>query len=312
MVNAVKRNFFSIHIVYTNRTMDLANILKEKREHLSASSIKTYKSILTNLHKKCFGDEPLSMHNFENSECILRHLADIPFNKRKSVLSALVVLTGNPRYSELMMSDIKEYNDNLLKQERTGKFAENMIPFTDVEAIVKAHEKEAKTLYKINNPSMTDVQKIQNYILLCCCSGVYQAPRRSADWHMKFRNYDAENDNYCDMKRKVFVFNVFKTKKDKGQQVIPIEPALLKIIKKWISYLPDDIDYLFFDAKKKGLAPSQITHRLNGVFGKNVSTSMLRHIYLTHKFGNVNLADLTETAQAMGNSPLMALGYVKR
>lgn len=292
--------------------MDLAAVLKEKREHLSPSSIKTYKSILTNLHKRCFNDEPLSLHNFNNTECILNDLKDIPYNRRKSVLSALVVLTGNPHYSELMMKDVGEYNENLLKQERTGKFAENMLPFAEIENIVKNHEKEAKTLYKIARPSMADVQKIQNYILLCCCSGVYQAPRRSADWNMKFRNYDVENDNYCDMRRKVFVFNIFKTKKEKGTQTIPIEPALHKILKKWFSYLPDDIDFVFFDAKKKGLVPSQITHRLNAIFGKNISTSMLRHIYLTHKFGNVNLADLTATADAMGNSPMMALGYVKR
>lgn len=55
-----------------------------------------------------------------------------------------------------------------------------------------------------------------------------------------------------------------------------------------------------------------MTHRLNAIFGKKVSTSMLRHIYLTHKFSNVNLQDIKDTASAMGNSALMALQYVKR
>jgi hypothetical protein len=292
--------------------MDLPAILKEKREHLSASSIKTYSSILKNLYRRCYKDDEMTIEKFNDDRCVLEHLKDIPYNKRKSVLSALVVLTGNDKYRELMMRDVGEYNENLMKQERTGKFAENMIPFEDVEAIVKKHMKDANALYRDGRVDMASLQKIQNYVLLCCCSGVYQAPRRSADWNMKFRNYDAENDNYCDIKKKVFVFNVFKTKKDKGTQTIPIEAPLLKILKKWISVIPEDCDYIFFDTKKQGLIPSQITHRLNGVFGKNVSTSMLRHIYLTHKFGNVNLQDLNETSNAMGNSPMMALGYVKR
>jgi len=38
---------------------------------------------------------------------------------------------------------------------------------------------------------------------------------------------------------------------------------------------------------------------------------MLRHIFLTSKFANVNLKDLTDTAEAMGNTPLQALKYVK-
>ena len=70
--------------------------------------------------------------------------------------------------------------------------------------------------------------------------------------------------------------------------------------------------YLLFDGKGNHITPSQITHRLNNIFGKPISTSLLRHIYLTSKFSNVNLKDLKDTANAMGNSPMVALEYVKK
>jgi integrase len=129
---------------------------------------------------------------------------------------------------------------------------------------------------------------------------------------MKYKNYNDKEDNYIDMKKKVFVFNKFKTKSSKGQQVLEIPKLLYPIMKKWISIIPDDMDFLLFDSKGQELTPSQMTHRLNNIFKKPISTSMLRHIYLTSKFSNVNLQDLTNTAHEMGNSPLQALQYVKK
>jgi hypothetical protein len=55
-----------------------------------------------------------------------------------------------------------------------------------------------------------------------------------------------------------------------------------------------------------------MTHRLNEIFGKKISTSMLRHIYLTNKFKGIDLSELQKTATEMGNSPMQALMYIKK
>jgi integrase len=291
--------------------MYLTEVIKEKRPHLSDSSLRTYKSILTNLYRKCYpSDNEIKLDKFDNEKLIMEHLKDIPFSKRKTTLAALVVLTGNKEYNKLMSSDISEYNDKQLLQEKDGKFADNMIPFSEVEAILKAAEKEAKIIYKKDKLEMGDYQKIQNYILLALTGGIYMPPRRSLDWVMRHKNY-SEKDNYVDLKKKVFVFNSYKTMKSKGQQVIEIPKPLLVILKKWIGSLPEDMDYILFDNKGNAITPSQITHRLNIIFNKPISTSMLRHIFLTSKFADVNLKELTNVADAMGNSPLQALAYVK-
>jgi hypothetical protein len=154
-----------------------------------------------------------------------------------------------------------------------------------------------------------DLNEIQKWILLSLTSGLFIAPRRSADWNMKWRNYDEEKDNYVDVKNKQFVFNAYKTAKIYGQSKIEIPKPLQVILNKWFKINPTD--FVLFDAKEKPLTSPQITHRLNSIFNKNISTSMLRHIYLTHKFGNVNLKDLSDTASAMGTSKIEALQYVK-
>ena len=294
--------------------MDLSEAIKEKRPKLSDNSLKTYKSILTNIYRKCYpDDDEIDLKKFDDTKCILNHLKDIPFNKRKTTLASLVVITGNKEYTKLMKEDIEKYNDEQVLQKKDGKF-ENMISIDEVEKVLREHEKEAKHLYKKSLLDMKEYQKIQDYILLCLTSGIYQSPRRSLDWVMKYKNYSVNDkeDNYIDMKKKVFVFNKFKTKSSKGQQILEIPKLLYPIMKKWISNIPDDMDFLLFDSKGQELTPSQMTHRLNNIFKKPISTSMLRHIYLTSKFSNVNLQDLTNTAHEMGNSPLQALQYVKK
>jgi len=280
------------------------------RPNLSPSSVKTYKSILSSLYRAVYPDKKdMDLDDFKNSEKIIKHLQDTPFSKRKTILASLVVLTGDTDYNSLMMKDQKQYAEDQLGQKMDGKFVD-MLPYTEVEAVLKKYATEAKPLIKKENPTMADLQNIQNFIILALTTGIYHEPRRSSDWIMKVRNYDEKEDNYLDLKKKVFVFNHFKTVKKMGAQTIGIDPPLMKILKKWIAI--SGSDFLLFNNRGNPLQASELTHRLNSIFGKNISTSMLRHIFLTHKFGNIDLKDLTDTATAMGQTNIATtIGYVK-
>ena len=50
---------------------------------------------------------------------------------------------------------------------------------------------------------------------------------------------------------------------------------------------------------------------LNDIFGKNVSSSLLRHSFMTHEFGNVDLSKLQNVTHDMGSSNINGmLNYV--
>ena len=70
---------------------NLREYLAKEKPNLSASSITTYNSILSNLYKKVYGDETIQLDKFKETEPILKYLQDIPFNKRKTILSALLL-----------------------------------------------------------------------------------------------------------------------------------------------------------------------------------------------------------------------------
>jgi hypothetical protein len=91
--------------------------LKKQRPTLSPSSLRTYTSTLKNLYFKVFDEndeDEIDIKKFKQHKKILDYLKDVEGNKRKSLLSALVVLCGEKdcsEYREVMLNDAKEYND---------------------------------------------------------------------------------------------------------------------------------------------------------------------------------------------------------
>ena len=92
---------------------NIKEMIKEKRGTLSASSLTTYASILKNLHKKVFDDKTFSLNDFNETERVLDYLKDVPANKRKTILSALVVVSSGrvaDEYRTKMNEDVSDYN----------------------------------------------------------------------------------------------------------------------------------------------------------------------------------------------------------
>lgn len=287
--------------------------IKENRPKLSLGSIKTYKSILKNVYDRCYNDTDYDYDKFDDSKRVLAHLKEIPFNKRKTVLAGLSVLTANPDYTKVMMDDIHEYNADQLKQTKTPAQEIGMIEPTEVEEIFSRLETNAKHCLKKAQHSPSDLNEIMKWVMLALTGGILQAPRRSIDFGcMKWRNIDKATDNYVDIKAGKFIFQNYKTEKSYGSQECEITKPLKVILNKWFRVIPDSCDFVLFDNKMHSLSSPQMTHRLNEIFGKKISTSMLRHIYLTKKFGGIDLDELQKTATAMGNSSMQALLYVKK
>ena len=288
----------------------IKNTLRENRPNLSDNSIRTYVSILSNLYKKVYpNDTEYDVKKFENTKPFIDYLKDTPYNKRKTILASLVVISGKSEYNKVMMEDVVVHKAQELKQEKNQKQKDNWLEFDEIKKVFDNQEKATKFLYSKTPHSPGDLQAIQNYILLALTSGIFIPPRRSIDWIMKWKNYDESKDNYVDFAKNMFVFQNYKTAKIYNKVEIPIPKKLKNILAKWFKINPTD--YILFDKYLKPINATKITERLNNIFGKKLSTSMLRHIFITDKFKDVNLKEIAETATDMGNSPMQLLQYVK-
>jgi len=292
--------------------IEIINLLKEKRPSLSDSSIMTYKSILKNMYKLLNPEgDVFNPKVFDNTKEIINLLKDLPSNARKTRLSALVVVSDKKEYRELMLDDIKNYNKEISKQEKTDNQKDNWVYEDEINKLINTLKKNANTIYKKISLTSDDLQDIQNYIIICLFGGVYIPPRRSKDYvNFEIKNIDKEKNNYLD--KDEFIFNSYKTAKTYGQQKVKIPSELKSIINKWIKINPSNT--LLFDVNLNPLTNVKLNQRLNKILGKKASVNVLRHEYLTRKYGDMidKKKELDKDFKDMGSSSLQYETYVKK
>jgi hypothetical protein len=290
---------------------DLKEYIKDKRPTLSASSITTYNSILRNLYKKVFGTTEIETKKFDETDKILAHLKEVPPNKRKTILSALVIITDDKKYRDLMLEDIKEYNHEIGKQEKSETQKENWVGGGDIKTLWDTLKRNTDLIYKKSHLTPNDLQAIQSFIIVSLLGGVFVPPRRSkdlVDW--KIKSVDKTKDNY--LEKSSIHYNSYKTAKCYGEQVVQIPTTLKNIINKWVKVNPTD--YLLFDTNMNPLTSVKLNQRLNKLFdGKKVGVNALRHTYLTDKYADTmeQKKKIDKDMKEMGSSANMLTTYVK-
>ncbi len=297
----------------------IKEILKANRPELSIGSLRTYSSIIKNIGLQMNKDFNNPSNVCKNYKEILNHLKDVNPKVRKTRLSALVVFCKDQnedvvnKFRELMLKDNKDTEDEMKDQKMNDKQKEAMIPFSDVMAMYSKLEKEVSPLLKMDKLDKNQFNRVQMYVLLSCLLLI--PPRRSLDFtEFKIRNFSKEKDNYMTLiKRKPhFVFNIYKTAKKYKTQQVEIPKKLKTIIDRWTVINPSD--YLLLNTRQSDkINPTQLSNMLYTFFNKPISTSMLRHIYLTDKYKDVPaLKEMEKRASDMGHSVDLALEYVKK
>jgi hypothetical protein len=298
--------------------MNISEIISTNRPTLSTNSVKTYTSTLGNLLNK------LNINNTEDlaksKSDVIKYLEDKPPSRRKSVLSALFILTGDKEYQTHMMNDITHYKTEVNTQEKNEKQEAYWISELELNTKINNLETVAKQLYtksKKQSLTMSELQQIQNYIIVLLYTMIQ--PRRSLDYtEMKINKESAsENENYIDNKH--FIFRKFKTSKFYGEQKELIPKQLLSIINKWIKISRTILgesyqNYLLFDINGNKLTSPKLTQRLNVIFGKKIGTSALRHLYISHKYGDIiqTQNEMKNDLEAMGSSIAQEKVYNKK
>lgn len=309
--------------------------LKENRPGLTENSMKTYLSnfntIRRVLQKKL--EEPSDFVKYKDE--ILEYFRPLSNTTKKTRLAGVIsLLKGRGKddedidpetidaikdYTDLMNATATEYDDFEKNQELTPKMKEHYLPW---ETILKVYSKLhmlAKPLMKVPpdqvTPDIFDI--IQHYILLSMY--VLIPPRRARDYiYFKIRNFDTSDksiDNYmlkAKGKKTVFVFNTYKNSTRLGTQYIDVPRDLVNMIEKWKTINPHDY-LLVGKVKNKRLQDNKIYGMLNEIFKRNLGPSLLRHAFLTYKYGNVDLEDIERTANLMGSSGIVrTLKYVNK
>jgi len=298
--------------------------LKEKG--LADSSISLYVRTLEKLN----GGKPLSSFAFlTKMPAVMEQINRYKPNTQRSILIAIVsvlnAVKGLPKtvskWTNKYYAVLKAIKRDIDTVEATGDKSdaqkENWLSWEEVES--KMNEMAAAAMATTGS-SLSDLNKLLDALVLALY--VYVPPRRNKDYTdmvVVRKLEDAPTDsNVLDISKPQFVFRNYKTASTYGTQTTDVPKELMTLIVKYLQAggVMKELEPTMGKKKKVTRAPvvplllqpsgksfnvNGITRILNRVFGKRVGSSLLRHIYLTGKYGKV-LEEQKKDAEAMANS----------
>lgn len=304
----------------------IADVVQQNRPSISASSLKTYVSIVSKLYASMYDTSSFDPKRLENIDDVMKQIEKKALPTQKTAMSALlsVLKPKSAAYNRVhsnMMSLSREYKHIKGENLMDAKQKANWVTQDQIKELYNRMLEQCKPiLKKKTKPTMNELQTVQNLVILACTSGTLGlAPRRILDWIMMTNkpNDNTETTNSILFKRGMpyrLVFRVFKTKHSLGQQDIDCPTELATLLKKWIAMSKDTSKWLFFNSQGEPLRGDQFTRRLNSIFGKNISVNVLRHSFVTNyyqKNGIRSLNDMQELAESMGQGDVQTnLGYI--
>jgi hypothetical protein len=270
-----------------------------------------------------------------NTEAIENTLKGYADSTRKtflaSIVSVLSLFKDKPTYKKVY----QHYHDQMMTASSAVREAETSGEKSETQ---KDNWIEWEEVMKIQN-NLANVargyaaQKVitpvqYNEILALVVLSLYTdiPPRRNQDYADmfvvgKWNDKMDTNKNYLDLLGNQFVFNKYKTSKKYGTQFVQIPRELHEAITMLLKHHPlhkgkitnkTEFRFLTYSDGQPLTAVNAITRILNKIFHKKVGSSMLRHIYLSSKYGDIK-NEQQKDAEAMGHSVGEQQGvYVKK
>lgn len=311
----------------------LGESLKASRG-VADSTVKAYLKTLCILNDKA----PFKNLNFlKDIEHIDEKIKEYAPTTQRAILATIIsVMTPNKskatmkkvydHYYKEMMDRVSAAKDHAKEHpnEKTEKQTKNWISWADICAKHQELGKEAEALAQQKKLSAAEFDKLLQYVILSLY--VLVPPRRNQDYLdmyvvKKYSESMPKDKNYLDLATKKFIFHKYKTSKVYGAQQIDIPEPLMNVVTMYLKHHAeyqankrknDPIKLLVAADGQPILAINAITRVLNRLFGKKVGVSMLRHSFVTDKYGDL-VKEQEADASAMGHSVQEAVQtYIKK
>lgn len=308
--------------------LQLAKHLQDARQ-VTESTTTQYLQTLFKLN----GSEPFKTLAFlKNTEAVQERIDTYAPSTQGNQYVTIVSILGDYKtkpgykkafsyYSERMNEAHKEKNEKDGSGVKTEKQSENWVEWKEVQELLGSLQGKCGDLAILKNITPQHFDCSLSYLVLALYTLIQ--PRRNQDYLdmyvVKKLPKDAPTDkNYLDLQTHKFVFNKFKTSKKYGQQVIDIPDELMGVINMYLRHHPlrksnpklNEYKLLVKADGSPMTVVNSITRILNKIFGKNIGSSMLRHIYLTNKYENDTL-ERQKDSVAMGHSVSQQGEYIK-
>ena len=303
--------------------MSLEKSINEARA-IKPNSLRAYMISLKKLHEKLDTDSDINDISSwlcgKNVEKIINLLADMKITTRKNYLAAIIVALTTDKdkyaaalveYREYLAIIVEEYNKQMKSQTKTQKQEENWVSMDELKEIVAGYKKEIRKLDLVNKEiwSNKEFNLYQMYLVGLLYT---ELPPVRLDYsnmllisEPDYKKLKEKDKNYLVLvsrNRKYFSLGSYKTEDKYGVHIIEIPSIINSVINKFLQH--NTSGYFLVNTQRNVLTDNGLTKLLNKIFaatGKKISSTMIRHIYLSEKY-DARQTEMETDAKAMLHS----------
>lgn len=306
--------------------------IKKSRPNIKDNTIKQYRMNLNKL-KDLFETDNFDF--LSNVDKVMDKISNHHFTSQRNFLNAIIILlmalNSDGKYDKLLeeygtLRD--DFNDKYDQEQKSGVISDKQSKnFTTIEAVYEGINKmgeELKPIKKKKELSKKEMQLLQAYILFNIyarmpmrndLAGMIAIKKRD---YNKLKEEEKKENNYLVVEKNglFFVLNKYKTSKKYEELDLPIEDKDLKKLLRYYLRM-NGMGVLFKTSTGKPITRIELSKILlkfseKYMEGKKISTTLLRKIYLSSKYGDMK-EQLEKDNKVMGHSKEVALNtYVKK
>jgi integrase len=303
-----------LFIEYKMNRIEIFKRINENKPELSATSAKVYTTTLA-IVGLALGWSNIGYFTTKYKD-VMAYLKTLPIVRAKAVTSALIALIKDKKvskiYKEFILDVSAKVREAEKKQTKSAAQEQNWESWADIMKTYEQMKKEAFPLFEKESPTSANIKAMRDFVILSLY--VLIPPRRIKDFtDLKISDIDKKKHNYWDEDKHQLVFNSYKTAKNYGEQRVDIPAELEEIFEKWIPIATEFSEYMIFNGYGEPMNQPTLTKTINNIFGKKISASMLRHIYISDVVlkDQPKITELEKMAHDMGQSTAQQQLYKK-
>ena len=315
--------------------MSIREQIIQKRPGIKSNTVDSYLTYINKLYTLTGGEgkAPASTAWLKDASKITSALSSYKSTTKKNFYNAVVVVLtafgAEPElvsaYSNKRDGEHQKYEQLVKSHRKTDRQEKNWVELEEIDKILKWYKGRVSEIYRKNKLKTRDYATLQEYIILLTYRNI---PMRNDVANMKvvtpaeYKKLPAatkEERNYLVGSARVpfhFQINEYKTKKSFGKKKIDIPKVLNREIRKWLRVNKSGY-FLTNSSRTEPISANGITKLLTKIFlehtGKKVSTSLIRHIYLSAKYKDTVKTDKAKEKDAhnFGHSLSQQKDYIK-
>lgn len=286
--------------------MSLRKKIDDSR-NIKEKSLRAYMISLKKIHEKLDSkDEFDDIDKWlvgKNIEKIINLLSGMKITTRKNYLAAVIVAltTEKDTYEEALKEYrkyldiiVKEYNTQMKSQTKSDKQEENWVSMDELKDVVAGYKKQIRKL-DLNHKELWSNKEYNLYQQYLIGLLYTELPPVRLDYSNMFVIHEKDYKKLKDKdknflvlvsrNKKYFSLGSYKTEDKYGVHIIEIPPVINTTINKFLQH--NDSGYFLTNTQRTVLSDNGLTKMLNRVFadtGKKISSTMIRHIYLSEKY----------------------------